>query len=385
MVSNLARTAETNSIGYPLLHPGLPFEAYLNACTAMIRARRTDLHKHLNVDPATIVEANAPFELLPTSSKWADQTPRTGVLFIHGLLDCPYTLRDVANRLCPQEILCRSILLPGHGTTATDLLNIEYHDWINATRYAIQSLKQEVDRIFIVGYSTGAALAICEAIQDSEITGIVLLSPALKLKLPVDIVMGWRRFVTWLRNKHRWAYQVDEVDYAKYHSIAFNPVKQVHQLTDAVAKLHRQHKLTTPMLMILSEDDETISSDAAVEFFIDSQCAQNKLIYYTAKQNRFDDARIAYRNSHFPKLHINNFGHVAIPFAPTNPYYGQHGTYAYASHPDTRENVYGGYNRLETKTTVFLQELGILRRIRRELTYNPDFDFMAQEILKFIK
>lgn len=386
MVSNLALNAiKTTSIGYPVLYPGLPFDQYILACQNMIRARRTDLHKYPHVEPSTIVAANSPFELLPDHPNWADKSPRTGVLLIHGLFDCPFSVRDIANQLHAQGMMCRSVLLPGQGTVPSDLLHVTYHDWINAVRYAVNGFKQEVDRLFLVGYSTGAALSIYEAIQDSEVTGIVLLSPAIKIKMPIDLIMGWRRFVKWLRNKHKWAYIEDEIDYAKYHSIAFNPVEQVHKLTHVVAELNQQHRITTPLMMVTSEDDETISSDAVVEFFAGTQNTKNKLIYYTANHNRFDDDRIIYRQSHFEKLHINNFSHVCIPFAPTNYYYGENGTYQNAAHPNTKEYVYGGYNRLESKATGFLQETGLLKRTRRELTYNPDFDFMAQEIVKFVQ
>lgn len=305
-------------------------------------------------------------------------------MFIHGLFDSPFTLRDMANQLRSEGALCRSVLLPGHGTKPADLLQVNYHDWLNTVKYGVASLKNEVEQIFLVGYSTGAALAIHQAIHDPDIKGLVLIAPVMKVKWSVNLIMGWRRFIKFIMKRKPWAYYEDEIDYVKYHSIAFHPVTQVHQLTQVIDELNTNHPIKTKLLMILSEDDETISSSAAMEFFTQIKNPENKAIYYTTQPDQKRGERIIGRSSVHSSLHIKNFSHIASVFSPNNLHYGKQGDYIHASHNKTKEYIYGGYNRLVAKISGLLYEMGLTRRKHRELTYNPDFNFMMETVSDFI-
>src|SRR5438552_16089884 len=102
---------------------------------------------------------------------------------VHGLFDCPFVMRDVGEHLQKQNLLVRSHLLPGHGTVPGALLNVSYQDWINAANYAITNLSKDVEKIFLVGFSTGASLMLYHALQQSNknIAGLILLAPAIQL------------------------------------------------------------------------------------------------------------------------------------------------------------------------------------------------------------
>ncbi|TAK77066.1 MAG: hypothetical protein EPO11_03190 [Gammaproteobacteria bacterium] len=353
----------------------LPFAEYISRCRETIAAYRTDL---------VAINANSPFELYPPQPILASRKLKYGVLLIHGLLDCPFSLKDIGLRLQAQGILSRAILLPGHGVRPSDLLHVSYQDWIDTVRYGIDSLRQEVEHIFLIGYSTGAALSIYQALQNTPIDGIVLLSPAIRIKAPVHLVVSWHYLTKWIRkNNHPWVYNKKEIDYAKYKSIAFNPVNQVSALTDVLQEL-RHHPLSTPMLMILSRDDETISSHKAINFFSKVANADSELLLYSSKRPPFDDPRIKLRPSHYPEWRIQNFSHMSIPFAPDNPHYGQQGDYIYASHPADSDFIFGAYNPIEEDIYALLYQRKLVKHKRRELTYNPDFDFMAERIKKFI-
>ena len=76
---------------------------------------------------------------------------------------------------------------------------------------------------------------------------------------------------------------------------------------------------------------------------------------------------------------------MSIPFAPNNSHYGQSGDYVNASHRHLDNAVFGAYNRIEVRFFDYLQKIKLIRKGRRELTYNPDFNFMIDEIVKFIK
>lgn len=363
---------------YPISDISLTFSEYITRCRSLIEERRVDLQQNSNAK--LIIDANSPFELVPHQ---ANQS-KCGALLIHGLLDSPFSLRDISLRLQANGVLCRAILLPGHGTIPSDLLHVSYHDWIQTVRYGIESLRRDVEHIFLVGYSTGAALSLYHALNDPKISGIILLAPAIRIKAPVDIVVGWHRLLKLLRQNRQWLYCEEEVDYTKYQSIGFNPVKQVSDLTNVIVDLKQQRSINCPIFMVVSREDETISSHSAIDFFTNLPNRDNKLLLYTSLDHLYPDPRIVTRQTHDVNLFIKHFSHVCIPFAPNNPHYGQNGDYSHSSRLDSGEIIYGAYNRIEVNIFHLLYKLGIVKQKRRELTFNPDFDFMAKMISEFI-
>ncbi|HAV44205.1 MAG TPA: esterase, partial [Halomonas sp.] len=77
---------------------------------------------------ATIADLISPFEL-----KQADS--RKAVLLIHGLTDSPFTYHDLAQVYYQQGYTVRTILLPGHGTAAAALQEVDADDWRKASVY----------------------------------------------------------------------------------------------------------------------------------------------------------------------------------------------------------------------------------------------------------
>lgn len=373
-----------SELSYPITDSQLPFADYLKHCRKIIKDRRMDLKQPREITEK-IINANCPFELSPDQPVLVNNQPKYGVLLIHGLLDCPFSLRDIAARLQANGMLVRSILLPGHGTHPSDLLSVSYHDWIQAVRYGVENLKREVNTVFLVGYSTGATLSVYQALQDKQIAGIILLSPAIKIKVPVNLVVSWHYLASYMTKNKRWISKEDEIDYAKYHSVPFNAVEQVSQLTDVIRKLGKQHGLHTPVFMIMSREDETVSSHNAINFFSSLHHANSKMLLYSSYDHLYPDPRIKTRVVHYPKLHIRHFSHMCVPFSPANAHYGQHGDYEEAAHVKQNEYIYGAYNLVEVDAYHVLYRLGLIGHKRRELTYNPDFDFMADNIVEFIK
>ncbi len=380
----------TSSIvpGFPAGDNGSSFANYIAHIQTIICERRC-IPKHLdNAKTANVLEANSPFECLPDFLPPTGTKYQYGALLIHGLLDSPFSLKDIALRLKTNNVLSRALLLPGHGTVPQDLLQVSYQDWIQTVRYGIDVMQRDVEKIFLIGYSTGAALSIYQALQPEnrkQIAGLILLAPAIRIKAPVDIVIGWNYLKKWLSKKNlKWLYREKEIDYAKYHSITFNAVNQVAQLTNVIRDLNKKRPLDIPILMVMSNDDETISSHSALNYFCSLNEPNSKLLLYTTSNRTHTDKRIETRKSSYPELHIKNFSHVTVPFAADNKHYGQHGDYSYASHLNTTQYLYGAYNRLEEKIYNQLYQFKLIKHKHRELTYNPDFDYMIKQIIDFI-
>jgi esterase/lipase len=383
MFSNLSDSIKETSIQYPVLDNRLPFSEYITRCSLIIEAGRHDIQQSPHRASA-ILEANSPYELYPSIPVYSGSKLKYGILLIHGLLDCPFSLKDIGIRLQANGMLARSVLLPGHGTKPEDLLNVSCQDWIQTVRYGIQSLKSEAEQIFLVGYSTGAALSVYHALQDPTISGIVLLAPAIKIKVPFDVIMTWHYLLKKLKPNRDWLHYHKEDDYTKYKSLPFNPVKEVSSLTTIINEFNHEHRLTCPVFMAVSREDEVISSHNAIDFFSTQNHRASELLLYSAYDHIYPDPRIFTRDAVYSDLQVQHFSHVSIPFAPDNTHYGQNGDYPYASHLINKEFIFGAYNTVEIKCYDFLHQLNLVKKKRRELTYNPDFEFMAEKIIKFI-
>lgn len=348
-------------LDYPIDNLDLSFADYILKNQTLIAKFKSN--------PA-VVAANMPFELRPT-----DPNPKYGALLIHGLLDTPFIMRDVGTHLQSQGMLVRSILLPGHGTVPGALLAVHYEEWLQAVLYGVTSLLKEVEQVFLVGFSTGAALSIHHAIQQPQrIAGLIGLSPAFRIRSSLAYLSRWHRFFKWFNI-------TEEIDYTKYLSIPFNAIYQVYRLTQTLPK----KPLSCPLFIAVSAEDVTICSQAALHYFAKQSNKKNKMILYQQTPESFSDSRITVRHSVYPKWHILNFSHIAIPVAPENPHYGEHGDYPLASHVIEQNN----YEYSETN--VFNQFFhNILYRMKfgqnhlKRLTFNPDFGYLKKEISHFL-
>jgi len=363
----------------------LNFDDYLIRARQLIRTRRPELPYLQSNLQEKIITANSPYELVPPLPTMGKKRYRFGVLLIHGLLDSPFSLLDLGERLARAGIFCRSVLLPGHGTQPEDLINISFHDWRHIVQYGVNAFKDDVDFLYIAGFSTGAILAVQQALLERKIAGLILLAPAIHLRGPADWTLKLHRLKKWLGlDRNPWLYHVKETDYVKYQSIPLNAVIEVQKLIHFIAELRQTEHLNCPVFLVVSQNDETISSKEAIHFFSDYDHMLSQLILYSPTPYLSSDKRFIVRCSQYPDLGIKNFSHVCIPFAPYNPHYGQNGDFEHAT--KTKNNTtYGAYHRIERLYDNLMGHLNMVHVQRKTLTYNPDFEFMSDAIIQFIQ
>jgi esterase/lipase len=370
-------------INYPISDVDLDFADYRAACRTLVQSTRLDLGKY--PDPNMVIEANTPFELTPS------KPTRYGALLIHGLLDSPFIMRDVGAVLQEQGLMVRSILLPGHGTVPGALLNVNYQDWLQATHYGIRNLAKSVDKIFLVGFSTGASLALYHSLlaADEEIAGLILLAPAIQIS-PLSVITNLPPKLSGLSERFAWLHQIEENDYAKYQSMPFNAAYQVYKLTKAIRAASDNNFLKHPVFVGISSDDKTVSSHATIRYFREHSPKKSQLLIYTREPNHLNDVRIIKRPAAYPEMSIARISHIAIPVAPGNPHYGEQGDYVEASHIEKnlaagKPIIYGSLDSVTTDLLNGLHRLGLYKHYYQRLSFNPDFRFLAESIQRFIQ
>ncbi len=216
---------------------------------------------------------NRSFEL--TSNK-----PRAAVLLLHGMSDSPYSLRAIGQALQQQNFYVLGLRLPGHGTIPAGLRTVTRYDMAAATRLAMKHLAEKVagKPVYIIGYSTGATLALEYTLDAQEgKTGpipakLVLISPAIAIH-PLAALARFKNALSLLPGLDNLAYlQVQaEFDPYKYNSFATNAGDVVYRLTRSVTRRIRDRAamdvdwVLPPMLIFKSTVDATVTNTAVLD------------------------------------------------------------------------------------------------------------------------
>lgn len=210
----------------------------------------------------------------------AADTPKIGVLLLHGMSDSPYSLRNAGRRLNGAGAWVVGLRLPGHGTAPAGLVTVKWEDMAAAVRLALRHLRHKVgDRpLYIVGYSNGGALAVDYALSSLKdavlpsIEGIVLISPAIGVAAVVALAK-WQTKIGQLLGLHKLAWNaiLPEYDPFKYGSFAVNAGDQSYRLTKHIQSRLKALEGTMvlkrfpPVLAFQSAVDATVSVNAVVE------------------------------------------------------------------------------------------------------------------------
>jgi alpha-beta hydrolase superfamily lysophospholipase len=206
-------------------------------------------------------------------------SPRAGVLLLHGMSDSPYSLRQLGLRLQSAQSWVVGLRLPGHGTAPSGLVEVRWQDMAAAVRLGMKHLAAQApgQPLYIVGYSNGAALAVHYAllsVNDSllpTVSGLGLVSPAIGVTGLAALAVWQARLGHLLGlDKLAWNSIQPEYDAFKYGSFAVNAGDQVYRLTREIdSEIGSAIEAGTiarlpPILAFQSVVDATVSPPALV-------------------------------------------------------------------------------------------------------------------------
>ncbi|NTV13789.1 MAG: alpha/beta fold hydrolase [Desulfobulbaceae bacterium] len=361
-----------------------PFASYIAHCRQIILAARTDLD---GADREVTLAANLPFELKPDPTAFpaaADGRYHQGIILIHGLSDSPYLMQALGEHFRSRGFLVRAILLPGHGTRPGDLTRVREEDWRRALEYAVMDTRPLTEQLYLAGFSTGGALAVDYALEHPDsLSALLLFAPCLQVK---SSGARWASLVGLFRT---WLDINDDRDFAKYESFPVNAVVQIVALTERIGRLAKIYpeRLTLPVFLALSAEDETVASDHTVDFF-QSRLTNpaSRLLWYSGEHQPplFPDARITVVGSFLPGRKILSLSHLALTLPADNPHYGSQGDYRSCLHYPVVSTEYAdctaGHAAWLGEKTPDNLKTGLLQR----LTWNPRFTLQNNELDRFL-
>ncbi len=324
------------------------------------------------------VEFNEPFELVADTA-----VPYRGrFLLFHGLNDSPYVWRDMALEMAARGFDVRAVLLPGHGTTPEAQLDIAFGEWLHAARTHLKNWNDGQAPIFLGGFSLGGVLATLLALENPQLGGLLLVSPAYQ--------SSFNRLLRWadIYAKFRpWVFggMILEDNPAKYNSIPINSAAEYYKLTRHLKRQWGHRKIKVPVLMVVTVDDSVVDVDYSVALFRKRFVnAQRALVIYSNKSadeggqipatEESNQSREILRPSQRLDLKILNQSHMSLANSPRNPLYGKGGTQLVCNGNEyeiffacmrSPQHWYGAQH------TPSPDGVAVART-----TYNPDFDYL---------
>jgi esterase/lipase len=338
-----------------------------------------------------IVDGNAPFELQPVAGfpPGHGKPFRRGVLLTHGLTDSPYFMRYLAAFFQENGFRVLAVLLPGHGTQPGDLLDVRWQEWAKAVAYGTDRLAEEVDEVYLAGFSAGGTLSVCQSLHDNRVQGLFLFSPALKIT-PRAARANLHKLYSWLIPSAKWVGIRPDKSLYKYESLPKNAAAQMYALTKKLNSLLQKHEVSIPVFTAASQDDTTANTPATLEFMAHARHPSSKLVLYTTDTGKFPPGipmeKLELVNSVVPEQKILSSAHTAIVLPPDDAHYGATGDYSNSIHyyPDDMEKYAACNNKHEEILQGEITETNLKAGTLRRLMYNPNFAALKISMKRFI-
>lgn len=197
-------------------------------------------------------EENLPFLLTPPGHC------KAGVVLVHGFSASPWETRFFGEKLARDGFQVLGVRLPGHGTSPEDLAKRTSEHWLETVTEGCRLMAAKHLRVYGVGMSTGSLLLLAAR---QPLTGMILLSPFLKLQHPLSPAAGLiKHFMGFKHNS------VEQELLPFYYSR--RPVSGVHQLNLLAKRVNRcLPEIQTPTLVIASQGDKTVDVESGLKLF----------------------------------------------------------------------------------------------------------------------
>jgi len=210
----------------------------------------------------TATESPEPFFLKPVKPNGI------AVLLVHGMLASPAELRGYGEYLRNQGYLVLGIRIKGHGTSPYDLRTRTWEDWYESVEKGLAILNASIQRILLVGFSTGGALALKLAAEHPQtIMGVVTVSVPIKFvdsaMMLVPLLHGTNKFVSWVSSYEGvkpFIENKSEHPNVNYRNI---PVHSLYELRMLIQDLDGElGRIKAPTLVIQADEDPVVEQES---------------------------------------------------------------------------------------------------------------------------
>lgn len=238
--------------------------------------------------PQTLVNAQnpangEPYLLVPSGGA------HTGVLLVHGFNASPGELRPFAEFLQQAGYAVMGVRLPGHGTSHLEMEQRTRAEWAAAVLRGHKILSGHVQKVAVVGFSTGAALGLELATHAPDnVLGIASVAAPMFVR---DGNIRWLPLVARLSRMLRWVpglqgvlryypFVTDKPE-SNYSTVPVAALNELRLLIKQVA--YGLRYVTLPVLLMQGRADETVQPSSAEYIFRHLVASPNKQLRWVEK------------------------------------------------------------------------------------------------------
>ena len=219
-------------------------------------------HRHIN-EQETATQSAEPYLFIPPGHR------SLGIIMVHGFLASPAELRHYGEQLAAAGHPVMGVRLKGHGTSPWDLRERNWEDWLASVRRGFSIMSAFVDRIALVGFSTGGALSLLLAADaPAGLAGVAAVSVPLKFRnktmIFIPLVHTANTILKWLSAEERaFPFRVNQSQqpHINYRHI---PIRALNELRHAIDRLEaRLPEVRCPVLVLQGKGDTVVSAKSA--------------------------------------------------------------------------------------------------------------------------
>ncbi len=197
---------------------------------------------------------------------------RIGVVLIHSYLAQPEEVRALAGYLRRRGVWVYAPRLPGHGTSAEDLADRKYHEWVEAVETAYIVMSMICERVVVGGVAVGGSLALDLAGRVAGVAGVFAICPPLTLRnystkfMPgIDV---WDRIQNKIKRGEQ-NNQFIEFPHGNAHvNYPMNPVAGVKEVGDYLESIEKGYAaINQPALIIQADKNPVVNPKGAQQLY----------------------------------------------------------------------------------------------------------------------
>ncbi len=211
----------------------------------------------------------------------------TCVLIFHGLSSTPYDMREMAEEIHQLGVNVFVPLLPYHGINYQEINRIEDSEAVYRWGFdLIESMKQEFEKLIIIGFSYGSGITLYSQGKKMETDGIILFSVGSKFSIKVRFLailakLFGLKSITREQSEY-YTHGVFSDEYINWRRTHFSkfPISQLVFAVKYVRKHNRKLENITAPIMIIHGTKDAITSLKAPKFIMKRVKSRTKLTIY---------------------------------------------------------------------------------------------------------
>lgn len=219
---------------------------------------------------------------------------KIGILCLHGFTVTPASYYEYSRVFIQKGYSVSVPRLPGHGETPEALSKVKWPEWLDCAVENYNILREQCDRVFVIGISLGGALALQLASKKSDIAKLILLAPAIEPRLLFKIGKHLFNFLNLIHVRY-WFHIAGDSKKPEIYEIGYKktPISALRELYDCIQKTRLiLPEVQTDTLIFQSRNDHVINPKGAQLIYQKINSRNKELIWlsnsYHAIASDFD-------------------------------------------------------------------------------------------------